>query len=125
MKRITALTIALVLILFLAGCGSSEPDPNCGLYQSTYATMQGISIAVDKVIPGGFSVELKDGGKAVLTSDGKDYNIKWERDGEDLKLIASDITLEGTVSEGVMMIRDYSGSGLDIYLECAELLPKQ
>ena len=123
MRRILALTLAVLFVCAMVGCGGGEPDPNCGVYEGKYGTYGGMSLALDQVVDGGFSVELKNGGKAVLRTGGKDYNIKWELDGTDLKLIASDVTLEGTLSDGVMVIRDYAGSSFSIYLECAELLP--
>ena len=125
MKKGLALLLAIVFVCSLAGCGGGESDPNCGVYEGKYGTYGGMSIALDQVVDGGISVELKNGGKAVLRTGGEDYNIKWELEGTDLKLIASDITLEGTLSDGTMVIRDYGGSSFSIYLECAELLPAE
>ncbi len=113
MKRLACLILALAIILALAACGG-EPDPNAGVYKATTAEMSGISLDVNTVYEGGLSFELKDGGKAVMTMDGKDYNLRWKLDGEDLTIIASDTELTGTLAEGTMVLD--MGSGITVTL---------
>ena len=103
MKRLACLILALALLLSLAACGG-EPDPNAGVYEATTAEMSGISISVSSVFDGGLSFELKNGGKAVMTTGGKDYNLRWALNGEDLTITASDTELTGTLSDGVMVL---------------------
>ncbi len=113
MKRLACLILALAMILALAACGG-EPDPNAGVYKATTAEMSGISLDVNTVYEGGLSFELKDGGKAVMTMDGKDYNLRWKLDGEDLTITAADTELTGTLADGVMVLD--MGSGLTVTL---------
>ena len=113
MKRLACLILALAMILALAACGG-EPDPNAGVYKATTAEMSGISLDVNTVYEGGLSFELKDGGKAVMTMDGKDYNLRWKLDGEDLTIIASDTELTGTLAEGTMVLD--MGGGITVTL---------
>ena len=93
---------------------SGEPDPNAGVYEATTAEMSGISISVSSVFDGGLSFELKNGGRAVMSTGGKDYNLHWALDGEDLTITASDTELTGTLSDGVMVLD--MGSGVTVTL---------
>ena len=113
MKRLACLILVLAMLLALASCGGA-PDPNAGVYEATTAEMSGISLDVNSVYDGGLSFELKDGGKAVMTMDGKDYNLRWKLDGEDLTIIASDTELTGTLSDGTMVLD--MGSGVTVTL---------
>ncbi|MBR6114839.1 MAG: hypothetical protein IKQ10_06590 [Oscillospiraceae bacterium] len=119
MKRALAIILLAILALSLVGCGG-EPDPNEGVYVGRTGSMGGISVAVESAFPGGFSAELKSGGKAVLTIDGTDYSVKWAVDGDAIEITAADTTLTGTVSDGVMVLRDVLGSGIDLTLERAD-----
>ena len=113
MKRLPCLVLALAMLLALAACGG-EPDPNAGVYVAETAEMSGISISVDSVFDGGLSFTLKDGGRAVMSTGGQDYNLRWALDGEDLTITASDTTLTGTLSGGVMVLD--MGDGVTITL---------
>ena len=112
MKRILILILVLLMLLPLTACG--DPDPNCGVYTATTASMSGIQLAVEDVYEGGISFELKDGGKAVMTMDGTDYRLQWKLDGDALTIIASDTELKGTLNEGVMTLD--MGSGVTLTL---------
>ena len=120
-----ALALALVLVLGLPACGESEqPDPNAGLYEAESAKMYGISIQISDVFEDGFSLELKNGGKAVFHYEGKNYNLKWTLDGEVFHAEGGGATLDGSLSEGVMLLQNVLDSGMEITLVCKELTPK-
>ena len=69
MKKTIALLLALGMLLCLSACGgSAEPDPNAGLYEAVSATALGYTIPVEDVFEEGFSLELKNGGKAWMPS---------------------------------------------------------
>lgn len=116
MKRLACLILVLAMLLALSACG--EPDPNAGLYEAGKASMDGISIDVNSVYPGGLSFELKDGGRAVMHMDGSDYNLKWKLEGEAVTIIAADTELSGTMSGGVMTLD--MGSGVTIEFNKAD-----
>ncbi len=103
MKRFVSLILVLMLILALAACGG-EPDPNAGLYEATTAEYAGFSLEVSSLYESGLSLELKDGGRAILTMDGTDYSVKWSLEGEALTITAADIELSGTLSDGSMVL---------------------
>ena len=125
MKKWIALALALVLVLCLAACGeSAEPDPNAGLYEAESAQMYGLSIQISDVFEDGFSLELKNGGKAVFHYEGKDYNLKWTLDGDVFHAEGGGAALDGTLSEGVMLLENVLDSGMEITLVCRELAPK-
>lgn len=113
MKRLACLILALALIFALAACGG-EPDPNAGVYKATTAEMSGISLDVNSVYDGGLSFELKDGGKAIMTMGGDDYNLRWKLEGDAVTIIAADTELTGTLADGTMVLD--MGSGITVTL---------
>lgn len=118
MKKILAVLLTAALVLSLAACGgSSKPDPNEGVYKATSGEYGGISISIDKVFDGGFTLQLKSGGRAVLTTGGEDYNLKWSLDGKDFTLTASDSEYTGTLADGVLTLRNVLDSGVNMTLE--------
>ncbi len=122
MKKVFALILMFALLLALAACGESgEPDPNAGLYEAESAQMYGLSIQISDVFEDGFSLELKNGGKAVFHFDGKDYNLKWTLDGEVFHAEGGGAVLDGTLSNGVMQLQDVLDSEMEITLVCPEL----
>ena len=122
MKKLFALLLLAALLVSLAACGSSGPkDPNCGLYEAVEAEVFGITVKVEDVFEDGLSIELKDGGKAVFRYEGKDYSMKWTRDGEIFHAEGGGAELDGTLADGVMQLEDILGSGVQIKLVCAEL----
>lgn len=128
MKKLCILFLALSLLLGLAACGSTAPDnPNCGLYEGKYGEMSGFQIGIHDMYEKGFNVELGGGGKGTIVVDGTQAGLKWTLNGSALHIEGTgvagrDLVLDGTVADGVMVLKDVLGSGVDIYLECAELL---
>ena len=69
MKKLISVLLILAMVISLAACGSSEPDPNAGIYYGTYGTYSGFSMAVEELFEGGCSLELKNGGKGKSTGN--------------------------------------------------------
>lgn len=123
MKKTCILILILSMLLALAACGGSdEPDPNAGLYEAVPATGMGITIDVTSLFPDGFSLTLKNGGKATFHYEGKDYGMKWTLDGNAFHAEGGGAELDGTLAEGVMILQDVLQSGIDLRLECPELM---
>ena len=115
MKRLACLILILAMLLALSACGA--PDPNCGVYKATTGTLGGITLDVDSVFDGGFSIELKDGGRATLSTGGNDYRVSWKLDGENVTVSGSDESMTGTLIDGTMILKNVLGSGVDLTLE--------
>ena len=125
MKKLLSMLLAFTLLFSLAACGeSAEPDPNAGLYEAESAKMMGITINIADVFEDGFSLELKNGGKAVFHYDGKDYNLKWTLDGETFHAEGGGAELDGTLAYGVMTLQNVLDSGMEITLICDDLVPQ-
>ena len=116
MKKPISLLLVFAMILLLASCGLSEPDPNAGVYESSTADYAGLTIDLDSVFPDGFSLELKNGGKATFHYEGKDYGMKWTLDGTTFHAKGGGAELEGTLANGVMELIDVLDSGVNITL---------
>jgi hypothetical protein len=116
MKRIVSLLLLIALIFALAACGSEEPDPNAGVYEASTAEYSGITVSIDTLFPNGFSLELKNGGKATFHYDGKDYGMKWKLDGTTFHAEGGGAELDGTLSDGVMILKNVLDSGVSLTL---------
>jgi len=118
MKKALAFLLIAAMALSLTACGGSEEnDPNAGLYEAVSAEMGGLSIQVDSVFEDGFSLELKNGGKATFHYDGKDYSLKWSLEGDTFHAEGGGAQLDGTLSDGVMVLQNVLDSGISITLE--------
>ena len=128
MKKIFALILALGTLLSLAACGgTSAPDPNAGLYEAMYGSADGIQVPISTMWEKGFSIELTSGGKGSVHVDGTDGNLKWTLDGtrlhiEGVGLSARGLVLDGTLENGVMILQNVMDQGVDLRLECAEII---
>ncbi len=116
MKRIVSLLLLIALVFALAACGSEEPDPNAGVYEASTAEYSGITVSIDTLFPNGFSLELKNGGKATFHYDGKDYGMKWKLDGTTFHAEGGGAELDGTLSDGVMILKNVLDSGVSLTL---------
>ena len=86
MKKTAAWILVLTLALLLCACSSAKEDPNLGVYTGQSGAMGSLSVPVDAAFPGGFSLELKSDGRAALTVNGDEYNVKWSAEGDRLKV---------------------------------------
>ena len=116
MKKAAAWILVLIMALSLCACSSKE-DPNLGVYIGQSGSMGNLSVPVDAAFPGGFSLELKSGDRAVLTVNGDEYNVKWSAEGDRLKVEAADTVMSGTIGSGTIVLKDVLGSGVDLTLQ--------
>jgi hypothetical protein len=125
MKKIRVTQVLLILLAImmaaLTGCGSDigADNPNLGVYKAKSAEMSGFKVSVEEVFEDGFIIELKKKGKAHLEADGEDGgNIKWTLDGDKFHAEGGGAVLDGTLSDGVMVLENVMDSGMTLYLEC-------
>jgi hypothetical protein len=116
MKRLFAILLVVTMLLALVACGSSEPDPNAGIYYGTVGTYSGFSMPVEKLFEGGCSLELKNGGKGVITLGADPYNVKWSLEGETITVTLQGEDSIGTLKDGVIDI-EFLGLGLNLTFE--------
>ena len=116
-KRITAVFLIVLLSTALFACGSSEPDPNAGLYKGTAAEMSGITLDLAEVFGDDFSIELQNGGKAKFNYEGESYSMKWTLEGTAFHAKGGGAELDGTLADGVMTLENVLDSGVQITLE--------
>ena len=127
MKKINGILLVLLSIamVVLIGCAGSvgEDDPNLGVYKAKSAEMSGFKVSVEEVFEDGFIIELKKNGKAHLEADGEDGgNIKWTLEGDKFHAEGGGAVLDGTLSNGEMVLENVMDSGMTLYLECDEIV---
>jgi len=104
MKKLTALLLAVLMLLSLAACAGS--DPAAGTYKGVHAKFVGDSEWYADEPE--FSLELKNGGKGVFHRDDYDFDVTWKLDGETFTMqetflgITNDYT--GTLVDGELHI---------------------
>ena len=101
---------ALMTSLTACGNGGASTDSNAGMYNATVVEMSGIKMDADEVYEDGIAIELRDKGKAKFIYEGEDYNMKWSLDGEDFSASGGGADLEGTLSNGTLVLEDLLGS---------------
>lgn len=111
MKKITALLLAVVMLLSLAACGGGEPDPNAGIYQGIRGEMDGIVLTMEELFPGESYLELKNGGKAELVLEGDKISGKWTLEGDKFNLVVEGEDCPGTLKDGIITF-DFTGIGM-------------
>ena len=125
MKKLLAALLAVLMLFALAACGSSEPDPNAGLYTADSASVSGITISADSAYEV-FTIELKSNGKADIVIQPKDgekqsKTMKWSLEGGSLLIEDRVESFSGTLSNGVMVLENIENSGVSVTLICPEL----
>lgn len=113
-----AVIISLLTTMLFCGCGKDKgkDDPNLGLYTAKYGSMMGVSLEVGDVFGEGFTIELKEKNKCEVFVDGDKASGKWSLDGEKFSFDAGGIECEGTLKDGVILLTDVMGSGIELTL---------
>ena len=107
---------------------AAPQDPNVGVYEGIYGEEDGEITEIHVMYEHGFTVELEDDGKGRIDVDGTKAGLTWALDGtalhiEGTGITGKDLVLEGSLSEGVMLLENVLDSGIDIRLECDALVP--
>ena len=104
------------LVAGRSGGGSvASDDPVLGLYTAQKAETAGITISIKTMWKNGFTIELKDKGKATINVDGKSGSAKWTLDGEDFTVKGSGVDCSGTLVDGVLTLENVMDTGVTLY----------
>ncbi|MBR5428946.1 MAG: hypothetical protein IK116_00295 [Firmicutes bacterium] len=121
MKKLWAV-LAVAVLLLLAACSADKAaaDPDWGRYEAAAVERAGLSLAADEVFPGSLSIELMDGARGVFRYDGRWCELSWAYEGGIFHATDGSVSLQGSLSDGVLRLNDFLGSGLDVTLINAE-----
>ena len=111
MKKLLSVLLILAMVFSFAACGDTTEDPNAGVYDAVTATAMGFTFPIEEVYPAGASVELKSGGKGVVTLGEDSFNVKWSLEGESLTITVSGEPSVGTLKDGTISM-DFMNMGL-------------
>ncbi len=113
-KRVTAMFMALLMVLSLAACGGSSvraDDALTGSYVAVAGSALGVMVLLDEA--DSFSVELNSGGKGSMTVTGKTKNIKWENDDETITLKVEGEEIVGKLQKDSFLVENMLNQGMD------------
>ena len=109
--------LGAVLFLVLGRGGTAAPaadDAVLGLYVAQKAEMNGINIKISDMWDEGFTIELKNKGKAEIVVDGEKGSAKWTLDGSAFTVKGSGVDCSGTLSDGVMTLENVMDTGVKL-----------
>ena len=106
MKKITAVLLALLLMLSLCACGGSKEDQSLlgtyPLYAMEYE--KGTNVLASELFDGESYITLKSGGSAEFCLEGDVANVKWKADGGKITVIAADGEMSGSIADGLLTL---------------------
>lgn len=126
MRRVFSIILALVMVISLSACGSSEraDEALVGKYIAVTGTALGMTLSGDDIA--GFTLELKSGGKVTMDVEDSSVDGKWINDDNTItltiektemvgKLGKDTITFEGILKElvGISMDLKFAKEGTD------------
>jgi hypothetical protein len=113
---IVALIVVLGILIGKGGKNNVSKDPNAGVWTAVSGEMSGVSLNIADVYSGGFTIELKDKGKCVITIDGTSANGKWTLDDGEFHAEGGGVKLDGTIEGNTMTLENVQDSGLTLTL---------
>ena len=123
-KRMILLAIPVVFLLMIIftmisgsmRTGKPDPkDPNQGTWKIARATVNGSSMEVDSAFGSGFTIDLNNKGKCVVTVDGTKSYGTWTLSGDALQLDCGGLTCSGTLKSDLLTLNDVHGQGVTLY----------
>ena len=123
-KRMILLAIPVVFLLMIIftmisgsiRTGKPDPkDPNQGTWKIARAAVSGSSMEVDSAFGSGFTIDLNNKGKCVVTVDGTKSYGTWTLSGDTLQLDCGGLTCSGTLKNDLLTLNDVHGQGVTLY----------
>ena len=123
-KRMILLAIPVVFLLMIVftmirgSMRTGKPDPkdaNQGTWKIARATVSGSSMEVDSAFGSGFTIDLNNKGKCVVTVDGTKSYGTWTLSGDTLQLDCGGLTCSGTLKNDLLTLNDVHGQGVTLY----------
>jgi len=111
MKKIIALILVSLMLVSLASCGGgSEPSGYEGTYKCTYANL--LDYPLEGEDAPGVTLEVKEGGKLVWTSDEDVSEFDYTIDGTTMTITSAGLDVATAKLEGdQIIIDDWYGLG--------------
>ena len=107
----SAFIFILIFSVILTGC-SFENEAHIGVYDCAAVELDGESFDVAEVYPEGLELELLDYGQAWLSVNGERVYGRWSLEGESFRLDINGEISEGTLADGVCVLR-LAGTALE------------
>ena len=123
-KRMILLAIPVVFLLMIVftmirgSMRTGKPDPkdaNQGTWKIARAAVSGSSMEVDSAFGSGFTIDLNNKGKCVVTVDGTKSYGTWTLSGDTLQLDCGGLTCSGTLKNDLLTLNDVHGQGVTLY----------
>ena len=109
--------IGIAILAFGGGSGrAASNDPNLGTYKATTVSMYGLDLDPDDIFDGGFTIELKQGGKCFIQAGDTKGNGTWKIEDGMITIKDSSSSIEGKIEDGVITVENMLDMGLDITL---------
>ena len=110
--------LCLLLVLLTIFSGKKAPNPLLTPYAGTYSfvegTRGGVTIPIDHLFDGDFTLTLKENGNCVFFVEGVRAWGEWEpEEGGGLDVEIMDMELDGTLKDGVLTLYNVLDSGVD------------
>lgn len=114
MFKMSMLAGVMAVMCMLAACGGggNADAAYVGKWVSVAGEAMGLTLTGDDI--SGFALELKEGGKAVLTVEGESDNVKWKNEGNTITITASGTDMTATVENNTMVFNNMLNMGMDL-----------
>ncbi|MBQ7473751.1 MAG: zinc ribbon domain-containing protein [Oscillospiraceae bacterium] len=111
--------VAAVFLITGKGRGGAGTDKDAlGVYTARMAeTSSGIKLDINDLFENGFTIELKDNGKAAINLDGDKGSAKWTLKGGVFTVKGSGIDCSGKLADGLLTLENVMDSGITITFE--------
>ena len=110
--------IAALIYVFSSRAGRREENQpeferNLGLYTAQKAELGGVTVSIDRMWEKGFTIELMEKGKCIVSVNGEKGSAKWSKEPDgSFRLSGSGIECEGTLDGGVLVLENVLDSGI-------------